>query len=708
MKSGCPLGVPFFDAVVSMGLAFLYHHLLDFWPFSSLKADDLKLSDRLVKRLRVPEHTKQFVFAIPEPDKGSVIYIVCAQNLSERSARDVEYLIREVRPDAVLAQLSNSTALDTCQFQLNELVDDNKTKRSDHLVPTSAFKVMVRCLIDKVNKEKYEDIAGNLVLKEIFGVGFYGHFFVAKRMAEELGSSFFILESPSVINPSIENGGVDNNKFTALALEWSSSSNLVYPQNHTPLSPRRLLSPRNDAQLGMLKKTLSTSVASSLTHLIISPDSSNAESEPTICNNYQPPPFAQVVYPLLLDLQSIGRALANAQRMLLDIERGENVDSQVLSEVYAFQIAVEGLRIALNNAGRLPMSKMVDQNQNQNQNQNQIEFAGLSREEKSHCLLAQALRSQAKNYKKIVAVVDASCLADIRKHWNTLVPVEVTNEVEELVVSHELHLEEAGEKRRQRLLTDKPVVAFGAGATAFLGASSLSKVVPASTVIKVVTMNVPATLKIFLSHTHKATAIALSKILGSMKAVAVSPGLASSGGANVSTGFKAAAASAQKIRVVTHSVIASVEKTSFSAMRTAFYEIMRKRRIQLQPVGFRPWATFGCSIATCAGLLVFGDGIECAAESLPTAPSIANLGRGIQSLQEASLAVRDSGRTKLQMALESFMYRFKGTKFLRSKAPSSHQQWQTQISNANENGPACYASSILLLLPMRPTAEEAL
>ena len=65
--------------------------------------------------------------------------------------------------------------------------------------------------------------------------------------------------------------------------------------------------------------------------------------------------------------------------------------------------------------------------------------------------------------------------------------------------------------------------------------------------------------------------------------------------------FKPPSINNKKIRVVAHSMMASVEKTSFSAMRTSFYEIMRKRKIR--PVGFWAWATFGCSIATCSGLL---------------------------------------------------------------------------------------------------------
>ncbi|KAI6699204.1 hypothetical protein NL676_019323 [Syzygium grande] len=121
-----------------------------------------------------------------------------------------------------------------------------------------------------------------------------------------------------------------------------------------------------------------------------------------------------------------------------------------------------------------------------------------------------------------------------------------------------------------------------------------------------------------LSPTQNVLAMAFGQSLGSSKLAA--PGLASSA---AKTSALKVTASAEKIRVVAHGVIASAEKTSLSAMRTAFCEIMRKQRIK--PIGFLPWATFGCSVATCTSLLVYGDGIECAAESLPAAPSIASL-----------------------------------------------------------------------------------
>ncbi|KAI3883464.1 hypothetical protein MKW92_005550 [Papaver armeniacum] len=99
-------------------------------------------------------------------------------------------------------------------------------------------------------------------------------------------------------------------------------------------------------------------------------------------------------------------------------------------------------------------------------------------------------------------------------------------------------------------------------------------------------------------------------------------------------------------------------------MRTVFYEIMRKRRIR--PVGFVPWATFGCSIGACAGLLIYGDGIECAVESVPVATRIASLGRGVQNLHEASQVVANN--TKIREAVQSLLY---GSKTVKVKVKES-------------------------------------
>ena len=54
----------------------------------------------------MPESTETFVFAIKVPEHDSTTYILSAQNLSLRSVIDAEYLIRELRPDAVVAQVN--------------------------------------------------------------------------------------------------------------------------------------------------------------------------------------------------------------------------------------------------------------------------------------------------------------------------------------------------------------------------------------------------------------------------------------------------------------------------------------------------------------------------------------------------------------------------------------------------------------------------
>ncbi|MFQ6663105.1 hypothetical protein Gotur_030745 [Gossypium turneri] len=622
-----------------MAFAFLYK-LQNLWPFSVFKFDDLRASRDFVQKLSVPDRIKKFVFAIRVPHSQSVIYILSVQNLSERSAADAVCLIRELRPEAVVAQIGNHAALSDIQSEDSLVVNT---------VPTSSFEVLKRCFVDKINKDQYDNVAGNLVLREIFGVGFHGHFLAAKRAAREVGSAFVVLESPFP-NSFLE---YDPSKEVEAGSKIQGPVNSLVPQKVTsaPVSSFTRSCIINDVQSQMVKFL-------SLHINFLEPGSVSEvgtnEIQPTA--SYKAPPFAQSIYPLLLDLHdifvdlpSMGRALALSQKLLLDVNRGEVVDTRIMSEVYTFRIAVEALRIALNNAGQLPIEKL------RNVSTSEIAFSELPVEDKSHAILAQALQSQAKKFKTVVAIVDASSLAGLRTNWNTPVPPEVKDLVDHLVVDDVGDGETSNHTDNKRLLSNKSVAAVGASATAVLGASSISKVIPASTVMKVVTWNVPASVKLAMTQTQKVVGIALGKALGPSKFVV--PGLANSG-ANSSL-FKAAA-SAEKIRTVVHGVIASAEKTSFSAMRTAFYEIMRKR--QVQPIGVLPWATFGCSIATCTSLLVYGDGIECAAESLPAAPSIASLGRGIQSLQQASQAVRQKDDNRIQKSIERLMYRLKKAK----------------------------------------------
>lgn len=93
------------------------------------------------------------------------------------------------------------------------------------------------------------------------------------------------------------------------------------------------------------------------------------------------------------------------------MNRGEPVDSQVVSQVYPFRKAMEGLRIRLNDAGQLPIYK-------KNPILNKSEFSKLASEDKSHALSAEALRSLTKKFKTIVAVVDVKDLPGLRKYWS--------------------------------------------------------------------------------------------------------------------------------------------------------------------------------------------------------------------------------------------------------------------------------------------------
>ncbi|KAB1224113.1 hypothetical protein CJ030_MR2G023223 [Morella rubra] len=52
----------------------------------------------------------------------------------------------------------------------------------------------------------------------------------------------------------------------------------------------------------------------------------------------------------------------SVQKMLLDVNRGETVDTRIVSAAYTFRIAVEGLRISLNSAARLATNKIGNPN----------------------------------------------------------------------------------------------------------------------------------------------------------------------------------------------------------------------------------------------------------------------------------------------------------------------------------------------------------
>ncbi|XP_006593007.1 uncharacterized protein [Glycine max] len=431
------------------------------WPF---RVDELRDSKQLVKKLSIPQDTKQFVFALRDPHTQSIIYILSSLNLSERSASDAMCLIKEIKPDAVLVQAAVSP--------FSEL----QSEEDSVPVPTSSFGVIKRCFLDKIGRDMYESVACNFVLREIFGTSFHGPLLAAKRAAEDVGSSF--LHAASWAPSALKRFSLDKELRMMLAKALSGS-----------LDPLLLSSGANAGSV--LEK-------------------GNEEIQPS--SSYETPGFARSIYALLEDLYSIfgdlpslGKALAHVQKML----------------------------IAPNNKGLRPSNRKGAAKSDN------IEFSEILADDKLHTLFAQAIRSQTDKFKTIVAVVDAIALAGLRKHWDTPLPVEVKELVGELITNSEVKGVMMNHSEKKWLLTDKPMVAVGAGATAVFGASSLTKVVPASTLVKVITFKIPTSLKISLSQMQKVLAFAF----GHYKVVA--PGIATSGAKT--SGIMKAAVSAEKI-----------------------------------------------------------------------------------------------------------------------------------------------------------------
>ncbi|GJY92882.1 hypothetical protein Tco_0508664 [Tanacetum coccineum] len=82
-----------------------------------------------------------------------------------------------------------------------------------------------------IGKDKYENVAWNLVLKETFGVGFNGYFWAAKRMVEEVGSLFMLLQSSFV---KLESENHENNLSSEVASGNSFQGMRLLPNNLIP------------------------------------------------------------------------------------------------------------------------------------------------------------------------------------------------------------------------------------------------------------------------------------------------------------------------------------------------------------------------------------------------------------------------------------------------------------------------------------------
>ncbi|XP_074314713.1 uncharacterized protein LOC141649947 [Silene latifolia] len=280
-------------------------------------------NNNLVNNLNIPDYTKQFVYVIQDPQTKSTIYILYVHGLSEKSASDTESLIRAVQPDAVISDWSWA-------YTPAHDFGDSPNKP----IPTSLFSVMKQCLLYKTNKYRYQSVARNCLLQEIFGVGYETHHFVANKISEEIGACF-LMGSPRY--------------FKLQPIEVNKQGDF-----------------------------------------------------------YNEPLFA----------------LAGVQKLLLDVEKGRNVETRDLTRVYSFRNAVEALRLNKYREGR-------------NRDVHKTAETELSGEEQSQYLAAQGIREQAKKFKKIVVITGQDDWTSIEKFWNFPVFQETKGMTGKLYVSRE-------------------------------------------------------------------------------------------------------------------------------------------------------------------------------------------------------------------------------------------------------------------------------
>lgn len=618
--------------------------LLSFlWP--SKASSDLATSRKIVEALPLQPSTKNFTLALCDPDHPkSVVYILATVLLSERSASDARDLIKNVNPRAVVAQVG----VDALEIiRLEELNSVNS--KSLEIFPTSPMHVMQESFHDGNSLVKYMKMAEAEVVRAIFGTTFIGHVAAAKEAAAELKCSFYYLEGPPMpLTPSEDDDhpGIDFKTKADIPSVGSSAIGVasLLGGSFSFLATRKAL---EISQSKVISSHAISSVQNSLAMAFSSARIGEGSTEDSSEKNieYECPAFAQSFYPLLADLHKVYKdlpgmsfALERTKKLLRDVDKGKDVDQSELALSQCFRLAVEGLRVAINVTA---MSSLKLEKPDSDSSH----FDDLSYEDKCHVLLAQALKQQAQQSQVVVAILDAGSVEGIRKHWMIPVSDDVAILAKECLVSEGEEDAGVGSEgiRRKAHLLDKPIVVVGAGAAAAVGLASLSHLAPVSTAMKVLTFKVPTIIKLSMLQTKKGAAVAMTKLLTPLTKLVV-PAAKGFGPAKFTLGSKIsvlkAASSTGKIRAAAHSVVATAEKASLSLIRTAFYNVMQNRR--QKSAGGRSWLSFGGSIAVCVGLLTFGNGIENVIETIPEAPRIARLGRGVNSLYHASETLKQA------------------------------------------------------------------
>ncbi|MCO5585788.1 hypothetical protein L7F22_039724 [Adiantum nelumboides] len=593
--------------------------LIFLWP--SIFNDDLSISKRLLQSLPIQPSTRYFTLALRDPQRPeSVLYILSTLLLSEQSASDAHDLISAVKPNVVVAQVGSDAM---------EVVHTEDQDAS--LYPKSVLHLIKESFHDGNSHAKYMKMAQADVIKAIFGTTFMGHVVAAKHAAKESNSDFFYLECPVNITQTEEIHDNKENPFavahhvaSSLGSSFFSFSGAKPLKMSVDWSGFKLVAPEVNLFLGNALAAASPSL------IQFSVQEQSESPEPEI--EFKCPEYAQVVYPFLAELYNtyshlpgMGLAIQGTQKLLSDVEKGGPVDHSQLCVCQCFRLAAEGLRIALNSSaqGPLKLEKVSSP----------VPFDELPYEDKCYVLLAQALKQQLQKSQCVVAVLDAGMVAGIRKYWSCSVPEHVAAMATECLISgaDEDSSNEA-EGSASRIL-EKPLIVVGAGAAAAVGVASFSQWAPASTAMKILSFKVPTIFKLGFLQAKKG---AVSTMVKTAHPFMISGkgflGTQSVAGSKMSV--LKAMTNTGNIRTAAHSVIATAEKASYSAIRTAFYNAMQNRH--RKNGGGKLWLSFGASVTACAGLLAFGQGIENVVEIIPVAHSISNLCRGASNLSQAS------------------------------------------------------------------------
>jgi hypothetical protein len=242
-----------------------------------------------------------------------------------------------------------------------------------------------------------------------------------------------------------------------------------------------------------------------------------------------------------------------------------------------------------------------------------------------------------------VAVVDASRISGIRQQWNQQIPEDFiplidecyisTDEVEEMNFFETLFSTGAKPDHQEASQETKAVVVVGAGAAAAVGLAYLPNwAAPLSPIIKFASAKATTLLKIGFLNSKRALALTVAKGIPGASNVILP--IKASAAKSASASAVKAAITAEKAQAAAQGLTAGLQRQTINAIRTSFYSAMRGA----QNKQFRQsaWVLFAGSVVAGSGMLLYGEEIERTLGSVAYAPSVAKLGRGLQSLSEAS------------------------------------------------------------------------